>query len=277
MTRESPPSGLYPEPAIYDILNAPGTRAEVEAFVRIERRHARGPMPAKRLWFEPACGTGRYLKLAARRGYRVAGFDRDARMLAYARGHKGLERANLFQAEMTAFLETAQQKGVAAGSVDLALNPVNTIRHLESDLETIAHLNQMAGLLKPRGLYVVGISLLDYRWLEPEEDLWEAARGRCRVSQLVNYLPPEPGTRRQRTETVLSHLTITTPNRTMHLDHRYRLRTYDQEQWLGVLDRSNLRRIAGCDSRGHDLAGRTLPYQLEILGVDPRTLSASQS
>ncbi len=267
MTMKSQAPDPYPQPAIYDILNSPGTRAEVEALLRIERRLGEGQQPAGRLWFEPACGTGRYLKLASAQGCQVAGFDRDPGMLTYAGKRRGLEQAVLFKADMNNFLGTAEQAGIAPGVVDLALNPVNTIRHLESDRELIDHLNQMADILKPGGLYIVGISLVDYQWLEPEEDLWEGARGRCRVSQLVNYLPPESGT--SRFETVISHLTITIPSQTTHLDHRYRLRTYDLEQWSDALAASHLRRIASCDGRGMPLSDRKLPYQLEVLQRDP--------
>ena len=37
-------------------------------------------------------------------------------------------------------------------------------------------------------------------------------------------------------------------------------------QWQALLRRSDLRRIAGCDAFGQALEGRTLPYQLEVLG-----------
>ncbi len=265
MTRSQAPDNRYPAPAIYDILNTPGTRAEVEAFERVLRNlDVAGGRDL--LWFEPACGTGRYLRLIRRRGHQVAGFDANAAMLAYARGRRELTGAPLFQADMAAFLAAANKAGIAPGSVDVALNPVNSLRHLTSDRALVAHLDQMAVLLKPRGVYIVGISLTDYGRLEPEEDLWEGARGRCRVRQLVNYLPPEPGTPRARVETVVSHLSVIRPRGTTHLDQHYDLRTYDQGQWEAVIAGSRLSRIASRDPAGLPPAGRKLPYQLEVLG-----------
>ncbi len=257
----SPPRGLYADAAVYDILHAPGTAAEVDALERVEA--AWGADPAgrpDRLWYEPACGTGRYLRVAAGRGRRVGGYDHDPRLVAYAARRLG-------RAVRTAAMTDAVVPGVRPGSVALAFNPVNTIRHLPDDRALLAHLAQVAWLLASGGLYVVGISLTDYEWLEPEEDLWEGARGRCRVSQLVNYLPPEPGTARARTETVISHLTITRPRGVEHRDSRYELRCYDRRQWRRLLERSALRRLASCDARGRPLGQRRLPYQLEVLAA----------
>ena len=253
-------SGLYDDAAVYDILSTPGTAAEVDAIEQVEAawggEAARRP---DRLWYEPACGTGRYLRVAQRRGRRIGGYDRDPGMVAYAARRLG-------SAVRLAGLTDPMAPGVLPGAVALALNPVNSIRHLPDDRSMLAHFAQVAWLLAKGGLYVVGISLTDYTWLEPEEDLWEAARGRCRVSQLVNYLPPEPDTPRARSETVISHLTITRPGGVEHRDDRYDLRCYDRRQWRRLLERSSLRHLASCDGEGAPLGGRRLPYQLEVLG-----------
>ena len=196
--------GLYADPVLYDILYTPGTAGEVDALERVERRFASCRLPARRLWLEPACGTGRYLRVAAGRGRRCLGFDLDEGQLAYARGRRLRGRGprpRYFQADMTDFMAAG---GLEPGSVDFAFNPVNSLRHLPDDGALLAHFGQMARALKPGALYVVGISLTDYDWLMPEEDLWEGRRGACQVSQLVNYLPPEPGTHLDRVERVLS-------------------------------------------------------------------------
>ena len=68
---------LYADPMVYDILYTPGTAGEVSAFEMLEKRFASGRLKKNRLWFEPACGTGRYLRVAQNRGRRVVGFDLD--------------------------------------------------------------------------------------------------------------------------------------------------------------------------------------------------------
>ena len=154
---------------------------------------------------------------------------------------------------------------VGEASADFALLPVNTLRHLSSDEAVLAHFGQMARALRPGGVYAVGISLIDYDNLLPEEDFWEGVRGVCRVRQVVNYLPPARRGRLRRRETVISHLCIDRPRGTEHRDHRYQLRTYDQRQWASLLARSALRSIASLDAKGQPRRDAQLPYQLEVL------------
>ena len=260
-------AGLYADPVLYDILYTPGTAAEVDALERIERRHTEHSLKKNRMWFEPACGTGRYLRVAQGRGRRVAGFDLDERQLAYARGRLKCPARHLFKADMVDFQEAFGQAGLPSGRFTFAFNPVNTLRHLPSDAAFVHHFEQMAQVMAPGALYVVGLSLTDYDWLYPEEDVWQTARGSCRVTQLVNYLPPEPGTKRGRRETVISHLTVNRPRGEEHFDDSYDLHCCDRAQWRRVLKRAPVEWIASCDGSGQPLGDRVLPYQWEVLRV----------
>ena len=256
---------LYADPMVYDILYTPGTAGEVTALEKIEKEFAAGRTRSDRLWFEPACGTGRYLRVAEGRGRRVAGFDRDPGQLDYARGRLKGPPGGLFVADMEDFAAAAARSGIKKNSIDFAFNPVNTIRHLESDRAFVRHFDQMADLLKPGAVYVVGLSLIDYKNLLPEEDLWVATRGGCQVSQLVNYLPPEPGTATTRVETVISHLTVTRPRGTEHFDDTYGLRTFDKKQWRDLVKRSRLEHAGSFDAFAAPVEDRTLNYQLDVL------------
>lgn len=262
--------GLYADPMIYDILYSPNTAVEVKAFERVERLFAQGPLAHNRLWFEPACGTGRYLRVAAGRSRNAVGFDLDCGQIEYAQKRvklppAGVSSQQFFQADMSNFLDAASRVGLPECSVDFAFNPVNSIRHLASDKLMLKHLNQMARILKHGSLYVVGISLTDYDWLLPEEDLWQNARGRCKVSQLINFLPPEPGTSKARIETAISHLTVTRPSGEEHFDDTYDLRTYNTAQWQKLIAKSDLKHVGSFDAWGKPLGDKSLPYQLEVL------------
>ena len=268
--------GLYADPSIYDILYTPGTAAEIDALERIERALATGRLREDRLWFEPACGTGRCLRVAAKRGRRVAGFDREEPMLAYARRRlatcdrrlptcAGASARRLFQADLADFADAAGQAGLKPGSLDFAFMTVNSLRHLMSDRDMKAHFAQVADLLRPGALYVVGISLTDYDWLWPDEDTWSGTRGACRVSQVINWLPPEPGTPRGRLERALSHLTVTRPGGTVDLDDAYDLRCYDERQWRKLVAASALEHAGSFNALGKPLPPGTWPYQLEAL------------
>ena len=254
--------GLYLEPALYDLVNTPDTAREVRALVRAAGRFAARSGPRSR-WLEPACGTGRYLRLLARRGREVTGYDPAAPMRAYAA--RRLPAAAVLDAHFTTGAAALRASLGNRAPVDVAICPVNSLRHLPDDASLLAHLTQIAGVLAPEGVYVVGLDL-HHEGREPDEDVWEAARGRLRARQVIQYLPPEGA---DRTETVIVALMITRPRGVEHRQYAYPLRTYTHAQWSHVVDRSPLRRLAVCDAAGQpvpDLARHaSLPYQLEIL------------
>jgi len=269
MAIQNTKQGLYADPALYDILYSPGTASEVDALERIASKF-NSPLLEESLWLEAACGTGRYLAIAQRRGVQVAGFDLDAKQVVYCQNRlvrhaEPGQNPKIFLADMAGFAAEAEAQGLAAGTFNLAFNPVNSIRHLGSDKAMLSHFADVARFLRPGGIYIIGLSLTDYEWLMPEEDLWEGARGRCKVSQLVNYLPPEPGTPRARIESVISHLTVTRPRGSEHFDDTYDLRTFDLGQWQNLVKKSALIHAGSFDATGTDLGERILPYQLEVL------------
>ena len=259
--------GLYDDASVYDILHAPGTAEEVDGLERIAARFVTRTR-RRAVWLEPACGTGRYLRLAARRGVGVVGFDGSAEMIAYARErigrHASSRRARLFVADMTRFADRL------GGPVDFAFNLINTIRHLRSDRAVLRHFLEIARSLRPGGAYAVGITLTTYGMEFPEEDLWEGRRGSCRVKQVIQYLPPlSPAATRRREEWAHSHLMITRGRggspRVEHRDSRYILRTYSRRQWLGLIDRSALRLAGIVDDTGRDTVETPSGYAVYVL------------
>lgn len=251
---------LYRRASVYDILHSPGTGRELRALLRIAGR--RGVPPVERLrCFEPACGSGRLLRALARRGATVYGCDLEPAMLAYARTRMPKDwKGRLVTRDMR------DPGGLArAGSIDLAFNLINSVRHLESDAALRDHFRGVTRLLRPGGIYVVGISLSRYGQEAPTEDLWTGTRGRCRVDQLVQYLPPEgPGTR-ERFETVVSVLSVRRPSGTDELTDRYRLRAYDEEQWEAAVARSPLRVVERCGDDGEAYERCPWDYRLYVL------------
>ena len=251
----------YAHPGVYDILHTPGTAHEVDLLERLFRTHAPG---LRGRWLEPACGTGRYLRVLAGRGYRGTGIDLDRHMLAYAeqrlRRRGLLGRVRLIEADMAAFADHLPPHSHA-----VAFNLVNSLRHLLDGRQVRQHFDEVRRVLHPDGVYVVGISFSRYGEEEPSEDLWTARRGNCSVRQVVQYLPPD---RQHRREIVLSHLQIDRPSGRQTLDSRYELRSYDERQWDALLRRAGWRRLGAIDDQGRDVAGRILNYQLEVLRPD---------
>lgn len=251
----------YARPDVYDILHSPHTRGEVDLFEQCARhwQAPRGP------WLEPACGSGRYLRALAARDIPSVGFDIDEGMLEYARKSARQQRKGakieLLRADMADFLAALGRRRFA-----VAFNPVNTIRHLHRPRQMSSHLRQIAGALKPGGLYLVGISFSRYDEEEPSEDVWTARRGRTAVRQIIQYLPPDRSTRM---ETVFSHLQVDRPSGREYLDSTYQLRSYDLDQWKGVVRRSPLRRVGAFDDLGNPVtADIETNYQVEVLRKD---------
>ncbi len=251
-------TGFYDDPTIYDILHAPGTAEEARAVESVARESIGhdGPMT----FLEPACGTARHLRWLATHGHRGVGFDLSEDMIGDARrraARAGLtRRLDLFVADMTDFASRIRRP------VHAAFNLINTIRHLPSDRAMLDHFAQVERVLAPGGVYVVGMSTTMYGVEMASEDVWVGARGPCRVTQVVNYLPAESS---DRSETVLSHLHIHRPSGDEHRDSVYTLRSYSLDEWTRLVGRSALRIARVTDHDGIDTDPPALGYAMFVL------------
>lgn len=285
----------YADPRVYDILHSTETRREVRALLRMEAAvatllGAEVAPPNGRVWLEPACGSGRLLRAAAAHGIDAIGFDIAPAMIDYARACATRARPKptpapkhspkptrhasppvtpitripprFFVASMRDFDDAARAvpdfapRGLPPAS--LAFNLINTIRHITSDAEMLAHLAAVARTLAPRAAYLVGISLSSYGNEVETEDVWTGARAGVRVTQVIQYLPPT-GRRGEasRAERVISHLTVTDSGAgpddpvERHIDETYALRAYDLRQWRDIIERSALEVVATFDTDGN--------------------------
>lgn len=263
-------SGFYDDALVYDVLHAPGTAAEVAGLEMIERRFVPESLRARgRRWLEPACGTGRYLLAAARRGTDVVGFDLLEGMIEFATarapsGEPEYGRSEFFVADMTEFAGR-----VGARSVTMAFNLINTIRHLPSDKAMCDHFAEISRVLAPGGVYIVGLSLTAYGNEPPTEDVWVGRRGSLGVTQIVQYMPPRTeGNLHTRSERVISHLVIERPGGTEHRDSAFALRTYSLAQWKALLTRAGMRIVATVDEEGDVAEATNGGYALFVLEPD---------
>jgi len=232
---EAPPGDsatrFYDHPRWYDMLHQRGTAWEVD-FLRRQADYwidtgRRTPM--EQSWLEPACGTGRYLRYLAKHGYHLTGYDLNNRSLQYARrksNQRGfdIEFAN---ASMTDFCRSA--------SFDFVFNTINTFRHLRTDDEALQHLELMAESLKPGGVYLLGIDIVDYDIPEPLEETWTVNKRGCEVTHFMVTIPPE---RDRRIERIINHITVRRRGREFQFESTYDLLTYDLEEWRALIDAS---------------------------------------
>jgi SAM-dependent methyltransferase len=296
---------FYADAHLYDVLHAGGTRREVSVHLAIARAHL--PRTARHhTIFEPASGTGRYLIDLARRGHTCLGIDLLPAMTRYARAaarralaHTARTPPTLLTGDMCRFTWPAR-----IGPADWSFCPINSIRHLRSDAQMLAHLRLVRRHTRPGGLYIVGLEVIDPPLLQPTEDVWHGRVPGLSVRQIVQYLPPEEhhaadARSRHRFEQVISHLVVKQRNQargslqiptprgrdkggalpplttrrsslvaplsTRHIDSVYTLRTYTLGQWLGVIHRSGWSLLATYNAEGTLRPRATLGYYLWVL------------
>lgn len=270
------PPTFYTLPEVYDILHAAGTAAEVTGLERIARAHVTSRPLAEQTWLEPACGSGRYLRVAAARGRRVVGFDLSSVMVEYAQRSitarlakrkppaRATARPIVRVADMASFASSMSDV-LRPASVDFAFNLINTVRHLPSDRAMLDHFDQVAKVLRPGGVYALGLSLSSYGAEIATEDIWIGRRGRCEVRQVVQYLPATGTGRGGRAERVISHLTVTRGKRCDEIDFAYDLRSYDLAQWRALVRRSALKMVGAVREDGSPMEVSEPGYAIFLL------------
>lgn len=106
--------------------------------------------------YEPACGPGQWLAIFARMGCHVTGLDMQSAMVAAAK--RAVLKANVFQGDMSAppseLIERAHEE-----PFDLALNLHGSVGHLPSPEAFERHLRATWLMLRPGGVYMVGVTI----------------------------------------------------------------------------------------------------------------------
>src|SRR4029077_17037058 len=151
----------YDYPQYYDIAFQGYTRQEADFIEAACRKYC--PFDARRL-LEPACGTGRLITELAARGYQVTGFDISQPALRYLRRRLARRRlhAGTVKGEMSDFRLNRP--------VDAAYSTINTFGHLLTEQAARGHLECISESLRPGGIYVLALYLLQPD--EDEEDVW---------------------------------------------------------------------------------------------------------
>jgi SAM-dependent methyltransferase len=213
----------YDLPRLYDVVFDVGTRQEADFLEGAARAYGR---TESRRALEPACGTGRLVAELARRGWTVRGFDRNRKMLAYAR--RRLEsagrKASLAVGDMARF-DVAQR-------YDLAHCLVSTFKYLLDEDSARSHLECVARALEPGGVYVLGLHLSDYDRVADERERWVERRGGSTVTSDMRIGPPD---RRTRLEAVRNRLTEKTAREERHYESRWDFRTYSAREVESLL------------------------------------------
>jgi SAM-dependent methyltransferase len=230
----------YRHPRYYEAIFGVDTERELDFLEQINGWFGTGG----RTWLEPACGAGRLVEAAVRRGYTVIGCDVSEQMLEHARARvrgAGPGVAQLARQRMEDFCPSAWR-----GRIDLAFCLVSTFRYLSSEASALAHLRAVRRLLGPHGVYALGFHLTDYARRRTEHERWVAQLGAERIVCNTRELPPDRRLRRAR---MRNRLYISGPHGSRVIETEWYFRTWSEGEALRLFRRARfeLRAVYGFD------------------------------
>ena len=215
---------LYDYPKYYDLVYGSDWKAEFDFLLACFEEHA--DVRVKRV-FEPACGTGRLLAKLAAAGLEVSGLDLNPHAIEYC--NQRLERLGFkptsFVGDMADF--TTKQP------IDAAFNTINSFRHLATERQAKSHLECVANVLRPGGIYILGLHLTPTVVEPMQEESWSARRGNLAV---LSRLWVTKCDRRNRQERVGMSFDVYTPSEQFRIEDQVTFRTYSAAQMARLLD-----------------------------------------
>ena len=215
---ETVDESIYDYPKYYDLVFGADCAAEVRFILGCAEAFDERPL---RRVFEPACGTGRLLFALARRGLGVTGLDLNPRAVGYCNDR--LRRHGLGE---TAVIGDMSRFRVRRKS-DLAMNTINSFRHLGSESAARSHLECMAQAIRVGGLYLLGIHLTPTDVAPSETESWSARRGHLAVNTHMWTIERD---RRRRVERFGIRFDVHTPRRSLRIRDVLVLRSYTWRQ-----------------------------------------------
>ena len=232
----------YSAPRYYDLVFSSLNEREGEFLSAIYDGYA--PRGRRRV-LEPACGSGRLLEILAEQDFAVTGFDLSKPMVEYAKGRLregGHKRPRVRVGDMAEFS--------MRGRFEMAHCLVSSFKYLLSEKQAASHLQHVADVLVPGGIYVLGFHLSDYDSEEQESERWLAKRRGLSVTCTITSWPPN---RRTRKERIRSRLVVREGKSVDRFETNWTFRTYDENQVRSLLRKvPDLEHIATYDM-GYDL------------------------
>ena len=243
-------SDWYRHPLYYDIVFDEGTRVEADFLESVLERYGPDKPREGATLLEPASGSGRLVIEMARRGHHTDGFDISSPMLRYSRMRardlpvEARDRVSFRRSRMQTFRAPPDH-------YDLIHCLLSTFKYLLSEKEAVAHLKRAANALRPGGLYVLGIHLVNYRRLSRDHERWIGERDGIRVTCDTTTWPANSSTR---LEQLSNRLRIKRRGirAVEKVETKWTCRTYNASELRRLIECVPAFEIAGC----HDFAHR---------------------
>lgn len=220
-------AGVYDYPQYWDIAFRDET-ADEAAFVfdAAEKWLGRPPKSV----YEPGCGGGRLVVELASRGLNVVASDLNGECVRYVR--KRLKRRQLAgvveQADMCDY--------VTAAPVDIAICPVNTIRHLLTEVDVQRFFRTVAESVRPGGLFIVGLHLIPPDAAEDDAERWTAKHAATTVTVSLKVTDFN---RRKRLERLKFSLRVRSGRKDLRLVSEFDYRLYTAAQMKRTIAAAN--------------------------------------
>lgn len=152
-----------------------------------------------------------------------------------------------------------------APGFDVAFCPHNSIRHLPTPADLTRHLRAVARVLKPRGIYIVGIGLQRQADAIAGEDIHRASRRGVKVRSVFQYFD-SPAPSPHRAERIVSFTTVKSARDSRTIESAYDLLCIDPAMWRHVVVRAGLTELAVVDdARARDLPPSRTHYACRVL------------
>lgn len=214
----------YEEAFAYDVIFDDDTPREADFIAAMADRHGRGA--AARTALEPACGTGRLVAAMAERGWDVTGYDLSPGSIRYA-------RERLTERDLPGrVVRGAMQDWTSRRRFDLAWNLVSTFKYLLTEADARAHLQRTADMLRPGGLYLLGLHVTDYADRGVARERWVGRRDGATVTAVIQS---SPARRRERTEAMRARVRVARGGDERRFETHWTFRSYGPRQLASLL------------------------------------------
>ena len=267
MTTDAPlrtvEESIYDHPKYYDLVFGADVAAETKFILGCAAAYLD---QAPGWFFEPACGTGRLIHSLFRKGYRAAGLDLNGRAVDFC--NQRLTRhgypVTAVVADMSEFgpeqfrhllagpKKRSRKKSTAASfSACVGFNTINSFRHVASEAAARDHFRCMASIIRPGGLYLLGVHLTPTSIAPSETESWSARRGNLAINTHMWTVQRDP---KRRMERFGIRFDIHTPRDQFRIVDELRLRSYTPDQMRRLIRSTDQWEIEQTYDFAYDLA-----------------------
>ena len=239
---------IYDYPNLYDVLFSDLCRSEIRFLTSIFNRFCHKQRVDSA--FEPACGSGRLLYHLAKLGIDVAGLDLNPHSVAFCnrrlKQHGFRESACIGNMISFSLADLGRKK-----QFDVAFNFVSSFLHLTTETDAQQHLHAVADVLKPKGIYLLGIHLQPNGKKFCSQERWSMRRGSLAVKSQLKSLSQDM---HKRIEMIEMCVEAETPKKHYKIVDRFPFRIYSVKQFNDLLTAVNRFNILETYSFDYDIS-----------------------